>query len=344
MSGATLHVPPPRVRAAAALVHPWWREAWLRGSHASRTGRVRGSIGLALCAFVAAVAWQLSAATGRASVAAAMHAVAAHSGLAAVLAAAAAWSTARRVAQARVDALAHGWWRAAPAGRGAVDVVILAHISAIAVALAACAGVALGVMALLAMRAPPWHALSTIAAAIGAGAAIAGLQVAWRDRHPRMAYRAGLRTALWTIPWPRSPHAPHVFDWQRREALVRWRRGGGTWLVGMLVALTPGGTPPHVVAGMLLMAGVAGWLGTALHASGDVARDARAALRATPMDRMRLRRAAWGYPAFAVLATCTAFALGAALAGTGTLALWCAVAVLLSSRGVLALWHAGRAQ
>lgn len=327
--------------AAGALLHPWWREAWLHRRWMQMT-TVRITLALAFAVPALAVGRLVSGPALRDRFGTAVEVIVANPGLVALLAGAGTWWATRRVTQSRLDALEQGWWRAAPVPAASLDVVVLAHALLIAAMSMACVLGATGALAWLGARTLPWPAMWAAGTAIVLGAGLAGLLVAWRCRHPPVAYRAGVRVPIWSPPWPRSSHAPHVFDWQRREALLRWRRGGSAWLVGIVVALTPGGADPRVVAGLVLMAGMAGWFGTVLHASGDVARDARATLRATPMSGMRLRRATLGYPVFALLATCGGFILGVALAGSATLPLWAAVAVLMSARGVRSLWHAGR--
>lgn len=327
-----------RPRLGSAAWHPWWGEAWLQARH-GRTQALAGAIALAACGAVVVAMRVVDDPALIRHAGTWLQAGASHAGLLALIAGIAAWRSTRRTAQARVDTLLQGWWRAAPVRHVAVDVVVAAHALAVAAVVIAVLVLAAGGLAWLAHARMPWPALAMPVAAVATGAAVAGAHVAWRQRHPAVVPRTGVRAPLWAPPVPVSRTAPHLFDWQRREGIVRWRSGGSSWVVGAFVALTPGATHPLQFGGVLLMAGVTAWLATVLQASGDVSGRARIVLRATPMSRLGRWRASLGYPAFALGCAGTALLLGTLMAGPALLGLCAAIVVLLASTSIWRLWR-----
>lgn len=320
------------------MLHPWWREAALvapRVVH-SRRGPVAASLGA--CAVILGGMWLGDRAYPVATAASIHAAFETHAGMFALLLGLAAYTSGHRLARSRVDAMQTGWWRAAPVHRASIDVSVLAMCVLLAVAATVVAAGAIASLAWLAGQPVPIGTVRVSACAIAAGCVVAAVQVIWRRRHPPVTHRAGVRVPLLAMRGPRTSAAPHLFDWQRRETVVRWRRGGNIRLIGVALVLMPGATHPAHVAGMVLLAGAAAWWGTVIAASGDVAAHARLSMKATPIDAHRLRRAGWRYPALALGIASLLFACGTLMVGVGSLAmLWAAVACVLSLGGLMRL-------
>lgn len=326
---------------ASRARHPWWCElaVVVRGHAQTTPGRVaRGAaVGLGALALAVLLCVAMRAHLRENAEAVAL-AFAAHAGLIATLLALAAFTASRRFAHAHAESLHSGWWRAAPVDRGSIDRVVVA-----VALLAGCASIgllALGAActALLAGRALPMTALVSCAIAVLAGGLAGAAAANWRRRHPATLRRAGIRVPVLRIATPASA-APHLFDWQRREAVMRWRTGSNIKLIGVYLALTPGASQPWQVAGALMFVAATAWLGAVLTASGDVTQRARQCLQATPLDAAALRWAGLRYPLLALAAASLVFAGGVALSGgVGPLPVLCvAVAGLLSVRGVTSL-------
>lgn len=121
------------------------------------------------------------------------------------------------------------------------------------------------------------------------------------------------------MPWLHDPRLPHLLDWQRRAALVRWRSGRGFGLVGVVLAGEPMGASAAGVVGLVLLALVLAWLAVAMRACADAAGDARRLLDATPASADHVRRASLRFPLFA-LTGATTLAVIAALLFDGVVA------------------------
>lgn len=101
-----------------------------------------------------------------------------------------------------------------------------------------------------------------------------------------------------------------VPEWQRREALLQWRTGSNYWMLGLVLFAVPGGVSLLPVSGFVLLATAALWLSVVLRARAEVALDASALLKATPVAPWSLRRAVLVYPT-----ACTALALATVTSG-----------------------------
>jgi hypothetical protein len=209
----------------------------------------------------------------------------------------------------------HGWWGAAPLAPGAATRTLWLLLVVAVFALCLLAAWPAWVLAHFAPQ--PAHlqpALLSLTLAAGGGALLAGIAVAC-SKHPRAA-RAGIHVPLLPMSWPDDTRLPHLCDWQRREALRRWRGGGHFGMIGVSLATLPMSAPLREVAGIALLAGSLAWLTLVLRACADVAAEAGDVLRATPVHAGRLRGASWRYPAFAALCACFVMLAGDVLLGT----------------------------
>ncbi|HJU26639.1 MAG TPA: hypothetical protein VJ722_08195, partial [Rhodanobacteraceae bacterium] len=163
------------------------------------------------------------------------------------------------------------------------------------------------------------YAVAGIDLALIVGAALAAVRALRRAQGVR-ADR--IREPLFALPWLNDPRLPHLLDWQRRAALMRWRSGGNFVLVGFVLAGVPQGPVLHEVVGLVLLALSLPWLAIAMRACADGTVDATRLMTAIPFDPHRVRRAALRYPAIGASATAALAAVGVALAHP-SIALWC---------------------
>ena len=134
------------------------------------------------------------------------------------------------------------------------------------------------------------------------------------------------------LGWLNDSRLPHLLDWQRRDALVRWRAGGSFVWIGVLLVSLPHGVIFRVAVGMVLLALSLMWLAVVMRACADVTANAMRLLAPTPLDTRHVRIASLRYPLVAavcatVLAGCGAILLdlGAVLGG------WLACAAALAA-------------
>ena len=149
----------------------------------------------------------------------------------------------------------------------------------------------------------------------------------------KLRHAEGIREPLFALPWLDDARLPHLPDWQRRCALVRWRGGGGFALVGVVLAGVPMGAAVFDVAGLVLLALALAWLAVVMRACAATTSAARSLLGATPVSIARVRRVSLRYPLAGWLGSMALAALGAALlrGGFATWVGWvvCAAAVSL---------------
>ncbi len=129
------------------------------------------------------------------------------------------------------------------------------------------------------------------------------------------------------LPFARWDDArmPHLWDWQRREVTLRWRKGGGSGLIAAALLAQPANGSLFAGAGLLILVAGAGWCLVACTGAAHVLQQARGVLRALPVDERTLFAVARRYPVWAV-----SWASGLALAG-GLLmqSLWGALQIAL---------------
>lgn len=319
------------------LFHPWLREARLAALRGGGWRRWRG--GLALLAAIAAAGPLLRAFGGEAAaLPAAVPRLITQLPLPfALLALACAYASARARLGALDHRLRHGWWAAAPIAPARITrtLVLLAALG-VAAALSATAAL---LLALGGDGARLRIAFAVLAAGLVPGVAL-GLAAALRlRRRPAQRVREGAREPLFGLRWLDDARLPHLGDWQRREALLRWRRGGHAWMIGAALMALPGSTALASGAGVLLIATALAWFSLLAQACAEASVAAARALAALPVPRRGFARAAWRYPAFAFACACALAAVGAGLLGLGWRAApaWLAAAALLCVPALAAL-------
>ncbi len=227
--------------------------------------------------------------------------------------AALAYATTRSRLLVAAEQMHHGWWGAVP-----VDPPSVARTLAV-LALIRTALVALPVAALLVLASLLAERGDTLAPALlvtQSGlvlGAIGGLVAASRHRGARRrpARGGGIRQPIFPLSGWQDRRLPHLFDWQRREATLRWRRGGSFWWVGLVMFALPGGISPMALLMTLAMGVLIIWTSVALRACLETFLQTRRLLAACPLPTQRLRKAAWHYPALAGAPALICAALGA---------------------------------
>jgi len=214
-----------------------------------------------------------------------------------------------------------GWCGALPIARGAtVSTLLLVAATALLTALAFITAL------LFAISVPAPNCVDRVYAVVGidialvVGAALAAARALRRGARGSPA--DGIREPLFAMPWLNDPRLPHLLDWQRRAALVRWRSGGNFMLVGLVLAGVPQGPVLHEVVGLVLLALSLTWLGVVMRASADSTLDAARLMAAIPFDPHRVRLAALRYPAIGASVTAVLAVVGVALVHP-SIALWC---------------------
>ena len=208
-----------------------------------------------------------------------------------------------------------GWCGALPTPRrAAAYTLLLVTTIACAVSLALVAALLVGVATGAPHRGDLVYALAGIGLALFVGTIAAALRV---FRRGAFAARQadGIREPLLALPWLNDPRLPHLLDWQRRAALVRWRRGGGAMMGALALFVIPDGATVVTGAGLVLFVISLTWLDVVLRASVQVTAGAVRLLRATPLDGGRLRTASFRYPALATACACVLAGAGAGLTG-----------------------------
>lgn len=212
-----------------------------------------------------------------------------------------------------------GWCGALPVARGAAMrtlsfIALAALIVSLAVATTLLSGISMGAP----HRGDLPYALGGIEFALVVGTAVAALRV---FRGGMQAHHEdGIREPLLALPWLDDPRLPHLLDWQRRAALVWWRRGGSFVMVGVVLAAVPMGAPMLQVAGLVLLVLSWSWLAVVMRASAHASATAVRLLGAEPLDVRYARMASLRYPLVATSCALVWMALGTALLRQGMLA------------------------
>lgn len=223
-----------------------------------------------------------------------------------------------------------GWCGALPAARGsAAWTVSIIVAAALIVALA----FVVALLIVVASKAP--HAADLPYALLGVdlglivGTAVALVRVA-RASVGRVAHADGIREPLLVLAWLNDPRLPHLVDWQRRAALVRWRRGGSFVVIAVVLAGVPDAPSIPVVVALVLLVLAWAWLAVVIRASADSTRALMFLLGAAPLDVHCARTVSLRYPFVAALCALVSMIAGTLLTGRGIVALaWvvCALAV-----------------
>ncbi len=227
-------------------------------------------------------------------------------------------------------ALRSGWWAAAPVDPRSHARALAVVAGGIAIVLLAASLLLVWLVAALGSTDASGIALAVVATGILGGSA-SGLGAALRRRRrPGHAYiRVGVRHPWFTLAWLDDRGLPHLSDWQRREALLRWRCGGGAAPMGAALLLIPNGTSWLVAVGVVVFVLSAAWLGVVLRGCIVSTAAASALLQSTPVSARSLAAAAWHYPAFAgACATGCALLVILATDAGALLPVWCLVALL----------------
>jgi len=174
--------------------------------------------------------------------------------------------------------------------------------------------------------------LAGIDLALVAGTAVAAIRVFRGGAVARVHHVDGIREPLLALPWLNDPRLPHLLDWQRRAALVRWRRGGSFAMVGIVLAAVPIGAPMLEVSALVLLVLAWSWLTVAMRASADAFVAAVRLLAAVPWGARFARMAALRYPLVATSCALVFMVIGTALLRHGMVALvWIICACVASA-------------
>ena len=295
-----------------ALWHPAIRADWLvlRRTGLTAWARVLGPPVLLLAGCVALACGDLFAGYGWCLAAGALFALGGSYGIA---------------HQRLLDALERwrfGWCGALPTARGAAASTLLLLATAALVASLAFVTTLLFGTAAFAPHGGDWpYAVAAIDVALTVGVAAAAIRVFRRGALVRVHHADGIREPLLALPWLNDPRLPHLLDWQRRAALVRWRRGGSFVTVGIVLAAVPIGAPMLEVSALVLLVLAWSWLAVVMRASADAFAAAVRLLAAVPWNARSARMAALRYPLIATLCALVVMAIGAALLRHGAVAL-----------------------
>jgi hypothetical protein len=226
-----------------------------------------------------------------------------------------------------------GWCGALPTRRGAtVRTLLLVASAALVVSLAFVTVLLLGVSMSAPHREDFPCALAGTDLAIVMGAVIAAARVSRGDAVTRVHQADGIRDPLFALSWLNDRRVPHLLDWQRRAALVRWRRGGGVAVVALVLFAIPDGISVLRGIGLILLMISLTWLDVALRACAKATAEASRLLKSMPLEDDCLRVASLRYPMLAVVGAFIFAVVGTVLMGGGSAiaGLWgaaCTVAV-----------------
>ena len=215
-----------------------------------------------------------------------------------------------------------GWCGALPIAHGtAASTLLLSATAALVASLAAATALLFGIAAFAPYGRDLPYAAAGIDGALVVGVAVAAIRVFRRGALARGYHADGIREPLLALPWLNDPRLPHLLDWQRRAALVRWRRGGSFVTVGIVLAAVPIGAPMVQVSALMLLVLSWSWLTVVMRSSADAFISAVRLLAAVPWNVRAARMAAFRYPLVATLCALVFMAIGAALLRHGMVAL-----------------------
>lgn len=237
-----------------------------------------------------------------------------------------------------------GWCGALPAARGATtSTLLLASVAALVVSLAFITVLLFAVSVSAPHHADFVYAVAGIDLALVVGTVAAVMRVFHSGVLARSHQADGVGEPLLALAWLNDARLPHLLDWQRRAALVRWRRGGSPVMVGIVLGVVPIGAPMAQVAGLVLLVLAWSWLAVVMRASADAFAAAVRLLAAVPWDVRSARLASLRYPLIAVSCALVCVAAGTALLRHGGIALaWVACAAVVSARPFVRLARATR--
>lgn len=306
-------------------LHPWFREARIA---MRRDPRMLRRCGVVALVFVAGVALTFTRRGMLETVAAFLAAWPLQIGAAVAVAS---FVLTRSRLVRLVDEWHGGWWAAVPLGRHCIARSVIALTAIVTGVIGALLAGVLFAAIWIAANSQALPSLFAIEAGLLAGAAAGALTAlrATRTERTRSNKSQPWREPLLRLTWLHDRRAPHLSDWQRREALQGWRSGGSFWLPGAALAAMPNGIPLGTVIGLLLLSVVTAWILVVLRAGSAVARDAQGLLAATPLSRKPFAAAALRYPWFTAACATLLSAIGIAMTGLGwrSLSIWASAVV-----------------
>jgi hypothetical protein len=213
-----------------------------------------------------------------------------------------------------------GWLAAVPVDSRSVlaTSLVLATLSTLVAMLASV--VVLGIAAFVAKQtADVAMSFATITIGLCLGAASGWLVAVRHVRKNTSARqrREGIRQPVFALAWLNDSDLPHLLDWQRRETVLRLRRGGNAWWLGAALFALPSGVSNHDAFGFMLLAFSLSWFGVAMRACSDSSRQAMALCAATPLARKTLTKAGMRYPMIVAVCAMTLGLIANELAGFG---------------------------
>lgn len=235
-----------------------------------------------------------------------------------------------------------GWCGALPVARGTTAwSLLLVTAAGMIVSLAFVTALLLGASVSAPHRGDLPYALVGVDLALAVGTAIAAVRALHAGARARHADT--IREPLFALPWLNDPRLPHWLDWQRREALVRWRRGGSFVMVGIVLAGVPDGPSIPMVVALVLLVLSWSWLAVVMRASADASIAAVRLLGATPLHFGLARVASLRYPLIAASCTLVPVIVGATLGGRAAIALgWAVCACAISVWPLVRIFRATR--
>jgi hypothetical protein len=149
-----------------------------------------------------------------------------------------------------------------------------------------------------------YPAVAIFSVALWIGAALGYLVARRREAQPRTAHsRHGSVKPLFPTPGLDDARLHHFPDWQRREALNRWRLGGRLWQLVAFGLLIPMNSAFWSLLGLILLGTSLIWYGVVLRASEEAIVRATNLFAAMPLPFSAFAKASVRYPALAWAAT-----------------------------------------
>ena len=235
--------------------------------------------------------------------------------------------------------LRHGWWGATPVPVAATRRTVL--LFAFGQTLLGNAGL-LGVLLVIVAISDRWQhwfapACDEIAERGADPQTGRGDDYRRREARPRTKHsRHGTTKPLFALPGLDDARLRHFPDWQRREALNRWRLGGRIWQLVAFGLLIPMNSAFWSLLGLLLLGTSLIWFGVVLRASEETIVRATKLFAAMPLNFPALAAASLRYPLLAWFATACIGGAGLMLQGASAVVA-IGYALVLATGSALAL-------
>jgi MFS family permease len=240
-----------------------------------------------------------------------------------------------------VTELRHGWWGASPVPAEATRRTVF--VFALGQTIAGNLGIVavLGAIVAISDRWEHWFypAVAIFSVSLWLGAALGYVVARRREARPHTKHtRHGTTKPLFPMPGLDDPRLHHFPDWQRREALNRWRLGGRLWQLVALGLLVPMNSAFWSLAGLLLLGTSLIWYGVVLRACEETIARATQLFAASPLPFPTFAAASARYLVVAWIAAAGLGCLGLVMQGASiTVALIYALALALGSALALVL-------